>query len=165
MIRQVSFFVLLLTLVFSNSLRATNGAKKYVREFYQNGQLKAEGWQQMQAKTDYWIFYRADGSVSSKGHYKQNKRHGYWHFYHSDGTVEKEGHFIANRAEDWWIFYEIGNANKSKFQFKNNLKDGICLRYKNNRLIKAERYEKGRKMGEWTSVRKFRKDNPDVQLR
>lgn len=165
MIRQVSFFILFVAIVLSANTAVAGGAKKYVKEFYNNGQLKAEGWQQMTVKTDYWIFYHPNGSIASKGHFKDNKRHGYWYFYHSEGALEKEGHFILNSAEDWWIFYEIGSSNKSKFQFKNNQKDGICLRYKNKKLVKAERYHKDQKMGEWTSVRSFRRDNPDVQLR
>ena len=158
--------ILLLSMLSGNTIAKTNGgAKDYKKEYYSNGQLKAEGWQQMQQKTDYWIFYHANGQVASKGHFKANKRDGYWHFYNPSGHKEKEGHFILDSAENWWIFYDIGTRNKSKFQYKDNQKNGFCLRYSKSKLIKAEKYHAGKKLAEWTSLREFRRDNPDVSLR
>lgn len=139
--------------------------RSYVKEYFANGNLKAEGWQQYNQKTDYWIFYNPNGTLAAKGHYSQDQRNGYWYFYSVNGHLEKEGHFVRDSAEDWWIFYEIGNSKKSKFQYKNDQKHGYALRYRNNKLIKAEKYQHDQKMGEWDSIREFKRDNPEASLR
>jgi len=136
--------------------------KMYSKEYYENGFIKAEGWQMDSSKTGYWIFYHPNGKIASKGHFEKNKRDKYWYFYSKTGELEKEGHFIKGSAENWWIFYEIGTRNKNKFEYKNNLKNGYGLRYKNKRLIKVEKYINDRKEGEWTSISSFRRDNPNV---
>lgn len=163
--RLLTIFLFLIFCATTAIASTSGGSKSYQKQYYSNGQLKAEGWVSMQLKTDYWIFYHANGQVASKGHFKNNKKNGYWYFYKTTGELEKEGHFILDSAENWWIFYEIGTRNKSKFQYKNNQKNGFCLRYTKSKLIKAEKYQSGQKMGEWTSIREFRRDNPNVSLR
>ncbi|MEL6811306.1 MAG: hypothetical protein AAFP76_08235 [Bacteroidota bacterium] len=139
--------------------------KVYVKEYYSNGHLKAEGWKVGKAKVNYWKFYHSNGTVSSQGHFRKNKKHGYWYFFHKNGKAKKEGHYINGSAENWWIFYDIANACTSKFQYKNNQKNGFGLRYKKRKLVKAEKYTNDKKEGEWTSVIAFKRDNPGVSLR
>jgi antitoxin component YwqK of YwqJK toxin-antitoxin module len=141
------------------------GVKLYTKEYYENGNMKAEGWEIGEIKTGFWIFYHPNGTIESKGHYLENKKNGYWHFYNETGQELKEGHYTHGSAENWWIFYDIANAQTSKFQFKNNKKNGFCLRYKNRKLIKAEKYSNNKKEGEWTSIFAFKRDNPGVSLR
>jgi len=161
--RQLLIFLFAFGMVFFSAYG--HNEKMYAKQYYPNGQLKAEGWQFMNTKTDYWIFYHPNGSVASKGHFNDNRRDGYWYFYAESGELEREGHFIQGSSENWWIFYEIGTQNKTKFQYKNNQKNGFCLRYNKNKLIKAEKYEADNKVGEWTSVRSFKRDNPKVSFR
>ncbi|MBX2828770.1 MAG: hypothetical protein KTR22_11440 [Flavobacteriaceae bacterium] len=142
-----------------------NSEKSYEKEYYANGQLRAEGWQFMNVKTDFWIYYHPNGKVASKGHYSENRKNGYWHYYHANGKLEKEGHYKMGSAENWWIFYDIANQKTSKFQYKNNQKNGFSLRYNKKKLVKAERYKNNVKDGEWTSLSSFRRDNPGVSLR
>lgn len=139
--------------------------KSYVKEYFDNGQLKAEGWSQLDRKTDFWIFYHSNGQVASKGNFRNNKKEGYWYFYDTDGAIVKEGHYHKNSAEQWWIFYDIAAQTTSKFQYQNNEKNGFALRYKKEKLTKAEKYQDNRKVGEWTSYFAFRRDNPNVSLR
>lgn len=139
--------------------------KHYHKSYFADGQIKAEGWLEDDKKTEFWIYYHNNGKVAAKGHYKADHMHGYWHFYHLSGDIEKEGHFIEGSSENWWIFYELGSLKKSKFQFKNNQKNGYCLRYEGRKLVKAEKYKSDKKVGQWTSVRSFRRDNPGVSLR
>lgn len=139
--------------------------RTYHKSYFPDGQIKAEGWMQEGEKTDFWIFYHRNGQVAAKGHYMSDIMHGYWHFYFKNGKPEKEGHFVKGSLENWWIFYELGSRKKSKFQFKNNQRNGFCLRYEGRKLVKAEKYESDRKVGEWTSVREFKRDNPGVSLR
>ncbi|MDC8002956.1 hypothetical protein POV27_02775 [Aureisphaera galaxeae] len=139
--------------------------KTYAKEFYSNGKLKSEGWQSMNTKTDFWIYYHPNGEIAAKGHYSDNKKNGYWHFYDKNGKLEKEGHYVMDSAENWWIFYDIANRKTSKFQYKNNQKNGFGLRYNKRKLVRAERYKNDKKDGEWTSIVSFKRDNPDVSLR
>lgn len=139
--------------------------KMYTKEYYDNGNLKAEGWSSMDTKTDYWTFYHKNGKIASKGNFRSNKKNGYWYFYNETGTLIKEGHFENGSAEKWWIFHDIATRNKSKFQYRNNQKNGFALRYKKRKLVKAEEYLNGIKTNEWTSVIAFKLDNPNVSLR
>ena len=154
-------FVAIALLSFTGSVHAE---KMYVKEYYTNGLLRAEGWQMNEIKIDYWITYHSNGKVASKGHFRNNQKNGYWYFYTNNGSLEKEGHFIDGSAENWWIFYEIGTRNKIKFEYKNNAKNGFCLHYKKRKLVLVEKYVDNRKTGAWTSVSSFRRDNPSVSF-
>jgi antitoxin component YwqK of YwqJK toxin-antitoxin module len=163
--RRHLFVLLFIGLLGSPILLANNTiAKSYLKEYYNTGQLKAEGWSMQNQKTDFWIFYHPNGQVREKGHFYNNKRQGYWYYYNSKGQLLKEGHFIENSAQDWWIFYEIDSAYKSKFEYKNNQKNGFGLQYRKNKLIKALKYYNDKKIGEWESLREFRRDNPEVSF-
>lgn len=138
--------------------------KVYSKEYHANGSMKAEGWLMGTTKTQYWKFYHENGSVSSEGHYKNNERVNYWHFYNSQGELVKEGHYETGNANDWWIFYDLVRQEKQKIEYVNNQKNGYCLSYKNNKLIRASTYENDQLIGSWTSIREFRQDNPGVSL-
>ena len=86
-----------------------------------------------------------------------------------DGIINfKEGHFIKDKAEKWWIIYDIAGNKENritrKYQYKNNKKNGYCLLYKNDKLFKAEKYSNDLKLGEWTDIFSFKKDNPNASL-
>ncbi|QKX04294.1 hypothetical protein HN014_05005 [Aquimarina sp. TRL1] len=143
--------------------------KQYIKEYYESGMLKAEGWIMGATKTKYWIYYYPNGQIKKKGDYKNDKKNGYWYFYTKDRQLVKEGHFIDNKAEKWWIIYDIADNNSTiritkKYQYQNNKKNGFCLIFKNDELFKAEKYINDQKMGEWTDVYSFRKDNPNAFL-
>ncbi len=153
-------------MLFLLGMQAAFGMEKsYHKSYYPDGTIKAEGWLMDTQKVDFWIYYHPNGKVASKGHYKADIMHGYWHFYYPQGKLKKEGHFVLGSVENWWIFYELGSRKKSKFQFKNNQKNGFCLRYEGSKLILAEKYIADKKVGQWTSVRAFKRDNPDVSFR
>ncbi|MFC7358039.1 toxin-antitoxin system YwqK family antitoxin [Jejudonia soesokkakensis] len=138
--------------------------KLYSKSYYSNGTLKAEGWKQMDIKTDYWIFYHENGSIASKGHFDDGKRNGYWYFYDQNRKPVKEGHYKKGSAENWWIFYSEDLKIEHRYQYKFNKKNGFALIYKNGTLIKAEKYKNDKKLGEWTSLAAFKKDNPNASL-
>ncbi|MDT0556300.1 toxin-antitoxin system YwqK family antitoxin [Patiriisocius hiemis] len=159
-------------LLFSGIFLTTNAIahtsvpeKMYAKEYYENGTLKAEGWALGNKKIKFWIFYHNNGAVASKGNYKNNKKDGYWYYYNTQNKLIKEGHYINGSAENWWIFYDIANQKKAKYQFKDNQKNGFALQYNKQKLMRAEKYENDEKVGEWTSVWAFKRDNPDVSLK
>lgn len=134
----------------------------YIKEYYGDGSLKAEGWRANDMNQDYWIFYYPNKEVAKKGHYLNGSMNEYWYFYSEDGKLSKEGHFNKGKEVNWWIFYD-GNISK-KIQYFNGNKEGYALIYKNKQLKKAEKYSHNIKLGEWTSLIMFKLDNPEVKF-
>ena len=113
--------------------------KMYQRTYHENGTLASEGWLMMDAKDGYWKFYHENGSLSEQGNYKKNKRSGYWYFYKPNALPIQEGHFENNQKTDWWLFYDARGRIDHKCQLNKNLKDGYCLKYKNEKLMSIVR--------------------------
>lgn len=152
-------------LVYNSTAHTLALENMYAKEYYKNGILKAEGWIKGDKKIKFWIFYHTNGTIASKGHFKNNKKDGYWYYYNTQNELIKEGHYKNGSAESWWIFYDIANQKKAKFEFKNNRKNGFALHYNKHKLMRAEKYEDDKKLGEWTSIWAFKKDNPDVSFK
>lgn len=139
----------------------TNGfcQKTYQKERYKDGTLKAEGWLQNNVKTGYWKFYHPNGNTYKEGHYKNNVPIKYWYFYRENAAKEKEGHYKNGKQHKWWLYYDESGHVNHKCQLKNNKKNGYCLIYKEEKLIKAAKYQNGKKIKEWTDFSSFRKEN------
>jgi len=136
----------------------------YNKEYYSNGNLKAEGWVTSDKKTNYWYYYHENGKLASRGHYNENSKSKYWYYYNKNGALEKEGHYKKGIAENWWIFYDLATREKRKTQYQNNKKNGFSLIYQENKLIKVEKYIQDIFEGMWTSIISFKRDNPDVKI-
>jgi hypothetical protein len=136
--------------------------KVYIKEYYNTGILKAEGWTNNNTKEGYWVYYYPEGSKEKKGHYHKDKKHGYWYFYSEKNELVKEGHFNQGLKQDWWTFYE--NEAHLKVQYTDDKRNGFGLVYQNKRLKKAIKFEKDKQIGEWSSVMSFRRDNPQVRF-
>ncbi|MBC3757107.1 hypothetical protein H7U19_01735 [Hyunsoonleella sp. SJ7] len=133
--------------------------KRYQRNYYKNGVLKSEGWTEDNLKIKYWTFYYSNGNTKKEGHFKNGKPVKYWYFYRENGTKESEGHFIHGKKNNWWLFYDAMEKLNHKCQLKNNLKNGYCLMYQNERLVSARRFKDGKQLKEWTDFRSFKRDN------
>ncbi len=144
---------------------SVSGQKEYQKNYYDTGQLKEEGWLKKGIKTKYWKFYHPNGAVQKEGSFKDGKPTKYWYFYRENKTKEKEGHYIAGKKSNWWLFYDENEKVNHKCQLKNNQKNGYCLRYEDEKLIRAEKYEEGKKVGEWTDLKSFKKENSVWDLR
>ncbi|MFC4634028.1 toxin-antitoxin system YwqK family antitoxin [Dokdonia ponticola] len=138
--------------------------KMYNKEYHSNGTLKAEGWMISGKKANYWYQYHKNGQLASKGHYQGNNKSAYWYYYDKNGSLVREGHYNNGIAENWWIFYDLATQEIRKTQYQNNQKNGFSLIYKKNKLVKVEKYIQNEYKGTWTSIRSFRRDNPDVKL-
>ncbi|WP_298353059.1 hypothetical protein [uncultured Dokdonia sp.] len=150
--------------IFTTQLLFIAEPNSYHKEYHNNGTIKAEGWVMGEQKIKYWKFYHSNGELMSQGHYANNLKTDYWYFYNSQGKLVREGHYEQGKAQNWWIFYDIARQETRKTQYVNNEQEGFCLVYKNNKLIKVEKYEANQLKGEWTSVRAFRRDNPDISF-
>ncbi|PCJ98837.1 MAG: hypothetical protein COA50_00950 [Flavobacteriaceae bacterium] len=132
---------------------------QYLKEYYDNGVLKAEGWSQKESKTGYWKFYFRNGKKSEEGHFDHNQRKDYWFYYHSNGNLMKEGHFVNGKKANWWSFYNRKGIIIHKCQLNMGIKNGYCLKYDNEDISSAEKYKNGKKIKEWFSFSSFKKEN------
>lgn len=137
----------------------TFAQKSYQKTYFDNGNLKSEGWIQNNEKTKYWKFYYENGTLKKEGRYYKDKETKYWYFYRADGTKVREGHFINGVKSKWWLFYDDMEIVDHKCQLKNNQKNGYCLMYKNKKLISARKYKNGKQLKEWTDLKSFKKEN------
>jgi antitoxin component YwqK of YwqJK toxin-antitoxin module len=133
--------------------------KKYHKEYFEDGAIKAEGWLNGTQKHGYWTFYHSNGNKKKEGHYKNDLAIKYWYFYRDDSSKEKEGHYKNGKQHKWWLYYDNMGYVNHKCQLKNSQKNGYCLIYEKQKLIKASKYQKGKKIKEWTDFSSFRKEN------
>ena len=143
----------------------SSSGKMYHKEYHNNGKIKSEGWLSGKNKVDYWKFYHMNGKKFQQGHFKNGQRIGYWHFYHENGKLEMEGHYKNNKKANWWLFYNQSGKIIHKCQLHDGIKNGYCLKYKNEKLASAEKYKNGQKIKEWFSFRSFKKENKLSDLR
>ena len=147
------------------TVATSTDSKKYNKEFYPSGAIKAEGWTQNNVKEGFWKFYYEDKSLAKQGHYKDNRKEKYWYFYSPEGKLEKEGRFKNDQKTGWWQFYTSNGKINHKCQLAYDVKNGYCLKYKNEKLSSAEKYENGKKIKEWFSFAGFKKENNLSDLR
>ena len=147
------------------SLLAFSQKKTYHKGYFKNGKLKEEGWVKNNLKSGYWKFYYTNGNLKKEGHFKKDLETKYWYFYNNDASKNKEGHYLAGKQHKWWLFYDTMGQINHKCQLKNNQKNGYCLIYKMDKLIKASKYKKGKKIKEWSDLKSFKKENSLFDLR
>ncbi|MFB0909735.1 MAG: hypothetical protein QMA99_02045 [Flavobacterium sp.] len=109
--------------------------RNYIKTYFKNGHLQAEGWLSKNQKVDYWFYYYENGNKKEEGHYEDNKKCKWWVFYESNKEINKKSEFVRGTGE-------------------------IRLRRcKKNKIIRAEKYSMGKKIKEWNSISEFKKDN------
>lgn len=123
-----SFFLIILTIGIYNN-------KTYVKNYYNNKNIKEKGWMLEDKRTDYWFFY------------------------YENGNKKQEGHYLDNKKTKWWVFYDDQENILKKCEYKNNLLNGLTIIYTNNKIVKVEKYIDGEKIKTWTDLREFKKDN------
>ena len=155
------FILLFLSLISLSS----HSEKQYSKSYYANGTIAAEGWVQDAQKVDFWIFYYENGHVKEKGHFARGLRDQYWHFYRTTGLLESEGHYLKGKKDSWWSYYNSAGQVIHKCQLKNDIKNGYCLHYKNNEIVKASKYSEGKKQKEWRDYALFTRENDFLDLR
>lgn len=131
----------------------------YYKEYYQKGEIKAEGWVKNGLKEGYWKFYHSNGKLSEKGRYEKSQRQDYWYFYTQNGKPQQAGHYMRGKMADWWLFFDSQGSVNHKCQMSNGKKNGYCLQYMNEKLTSAEKYRNGRKLKKWTSFSSFKREN------
>ena len=73
--------------------------------------------------------------------------------------------FKGGKQNNWWLFYDKDGFVNHKCQLKNNQKNGYCLLYQKNKLVKAYKFKKGKKIKEWNDFSSFKQENNLNDLR
>ena len=151
--------IVLLSLLCLSFVKIENSNNTYFKEYYENGNLKAEGWISEKKKAGYWKFYFENGAIAHQGHYESDRKDNYWYYFFENGQVEKEGHYSTGSALNWWIYYNQKGHIIHKCQLDKGIKNGYCLKYSDQKLISAEKYQNGQKIDEWFNFSSFKRDN------
>ncbi|MFC6268715.1 toxin-antitoxin system YwqK family antitoxin [Frigoriflavimonas asaccharolytica] len=128
----MKFLLILLLPIFS---LLHNVGEIYSKTYYENGNMKEEGWLIDGMKSNYWFTYYENGSKKSEGHYKNNKK------------------------IKWWVFYDSKENITKKCEFKNDKLNGLTIIYSGGNILKAEKYIDNRKVKTWTTIADFKRDN------
>lgn len=124
-------------------------------------QLISEGWLEKNQKTKFWKFYQENGQLEKEGHFCQGKACKYWYFYDAKGKKKSEGWFLDGKKTKWWKIYEDGKL-VAKTQYEKDEKHGFSILYKKGKIYKAIKYERNKKLNEWSDLAQFKADNPEL---
>ncbi|MCV6628638.1 MAG: hypothetical protein OIF50_02140 [Flavobacteriaceae bacterium] len=141
------------------SLLVAFAQKKYVKTYFDTGEIQSEGWMMNKTKLEYWTYYYKNGSPKATGHYTRGKKHGYWRYYGENGKVTLEGHYVHGKKNKWWVYYDQNGKLKNKCQLVDGIKSGYCLVYQKQKLKSAIKYKKGKKVKEWYDFSSFAREN------
>ncbi len=75
------------------------------KEWYDNGELKAEGHYVDEERSGEWVEYHPKGYKQAVGHYESGRRTGKWIFYHHNGEKRASGHYDGGRRVGDWTFW------------------------------------------------------------
>ena len=100
--KQFYSVFLILVSICSFSCNSNSQSIQEVKQYYNNGQIKATGFIKDGKKVSNAKLYYPNGNLKQVGQWQNDKQEGLWIFYYEDGTVS-------------------GKAN-----FKNDEQDGLC---------------------------------------
>ena len=85
-----------------------------------------------------WVFYDSNGRISLKENYSKNLKNGFSILYDSIGFIIKKIRYVDGKKDGKELIYYKGtNIVKEENNFKNGLKDGVSLEYKENQQLKT----------------------------
>ncbi|WP_017732228.1 toxin-antitoxin system YwqK family antitoxin [Nafulsella turpanensis] len=99
------------------------------KEFYPNGELKAEGLYIDGKSEGEWIFYHPNGAIEAKGSYLNGTRQGKWVYFHANGEKAAEGVYTDGLREGDWRFYHKNGQLSSEGKMQEGQKDGYWVLY------------------------------------
>ncbi len=122
--------------------------KSYI---FRNGIMIGEGVVTEKGERDgFWKEYYDDGNLRAEGTYDKDKKSGKWKFFHRSGVMEQEGSYKNGLPEgEWRWYYASGDLMREESYF-NGLPDGITTEYdEEGNIITRGEYIEGKESGEW----------------
>lgn len=99
------------------------------KEFYPNGELKAEGLYIDGKSEGLWTFYHINDGIEARGEYIDGLRTGLWEFFHKDGKKSAEGKYREGLREGDWTFFHKNGTISSKGSMQQGQRDGYWVLY------------------------------------
>ncbi len=96
------------------------------KEYYNDGQIKAEGKYDHDAKIEEWKFYHKNGKTEQIGSYtKEGKLTGIWKWYYSSGLLLREESFYEDKPDGVLTEYDELSNIITQGEFINGLEEGF----------------------------------------
>jgi len=92
-------------------------------------------------------FYYKDGSLSSEGYLRNGKPDGYWKTYYQGGTLKSEGNRKYFQLDSLWVFYDKSGVINKEISYKEGIRDGDEIHYKQGVKYQSIPYKKNIKEG------------------
>lgn len=133
--------------------REYDQAGKIIRGYvYRSGAMIAEGIiDERGLKQGKFTEYFENGQIMAEGKYSDSKPVGYWKYFYQDGTIEQEGNFDNRGWHDglWTWYYQNGNVWKTE-NYENGLPEGEYLEYDiSGKIAVKGQYFDGEETGKW----------------
>lgn len=119
------------------------------KEFYENGQKKAEGKYTGGKKIGNWVYYFPDGKIEQKGKYLPgDKADGLWVWYFNNGQIEREEEFVSGKEEGFFREYSDSGKLIASGNMLDGAEEGAWIYDFGNYVLKGE-YKNGARFGVW----------------
>jgi len=141
----------------SNEISNLDVAPKdgFVKEFYDNKQVKSKGNYVKGKKHGAWENYYLNGNLKSKTNYIDGNRDGSFAEYYENGQLKAKRNFVKLVKEGVWETYHDNGKLKVLLNYVNGKEDGLMEVYhKNGQLILKGYLKNGKQIGEWKTYNK-----------
>ena len=118
---------------------------------FKNGRVIGEGiFTEAGRRQGMWKEYYDDGNLKAEGSYVDDKKDGFWKFYYKNGNLEEKGKYILGNPDSIWMWYYSDGKLLRKENFYGGLPDGLLTEFdKEGNIITQGDYIEGRKEGKW----------------
>jgi antitoxin component YwqK of YwqJK toxin-antitoxin module len=121
-------------------------------KIYSNGIVLYEGIVDEQGrKQGPWKEYYETGELKAEGKYRNDEKIQDWKYYYRNGKIEQKGEYFRGLPEGMWVWnYEDGSTWRME-EYAGGLEDGSSVEYNDTGAVIAKgSYVEGLKEGKWT---------------
>lgn len=119
------------------------------KEYYENGQLRAEGKYKDSKPVGTWKFFYPNGNLYQIGEYDtKGRKTDKWLTYYDNGQIQKEEYYEKNLQEGDYIEYDINGNIIVNGKFLDGEETGKWI-YKIGDIIEEKDYIEGKEHGKW----------------
>lgn len=121
------------------------------KEFYPNGQLKAEGKYSKGIKTGKWVYYYKNGQVEQTGSYdKKGRPKGDWVWYYPSGALLREESYLNGLPDGMWTEYAEDGSVIAEGEYIEGMEEGPWIYHYGDHREEGS-YSYGMRNGVWKS--------------
>ncbi len=119
-----------------------------IHEYYENNQLKAEGYIIDQKKTGLWTYYYENGNKFREINYLEGIENGIWLMWHENGNLYLEENKLNGKTNGLWKeYYENGKIKETGEYIENDYSPKEFWDEDGNQLLKNGTGKKIEKFG------------------